>query len=130
MLAESLPETHALRILNSVLDTGGAHEILYLVKVAMVHAWEQVMFDLHVQTASEHGHQIVISGDVMGGEDLVNEEVLVELLMIVRSEVIYLTRDHKADREEVDGNDRKEEGLYCQAVQKERNDMDYEGVEG
>jgi hypothetical protein len=63
------------------------------------------MLDLHVQSASQQEHKVVISGDIVGGDDLVFKEVLVKLLGVVRGQVIDLARYHEAHREEVDGQD-------------------------
>lgn len=62
-----------------------------------------MVLDLHVQSACQQEHKVVISGDIVGGDDLVFEEILVELLGVVWGQVIDLARYHEAHREEVDG---------------------------
>ena len=90
--------------------------ILQLVKVAVVDRWEQMMLDLHVKTTSQKVDQVAVSCDVMRCDDLVCEEVLVELLGVMRVQVVDLGGDHETHREEVDGQDREKDSTQGQAV--------------
>lgn len=74
------------------------------------------MLYLHVQAACEQEHQVIIGGNIMRGDNLVFEEVLIELLGCVRGQVIYLRGDHEANREEVDRQDREEDGFDSKSV--------------
>jgi hypothetical protein len=130
MLAESLPEGSALTVLDIVLLAEVAHVRLDLVQVAVIYAGEQVMLDLHIQPSSEEEDEVVISGDIVRGENLMNEEVVRELFVRVWRQVIDLTRDHEANGEHIDWHYREQERLHSQTVQEEGNNVDNKEVEG
>ena len=77
---------------------------LNLMKVAVVKTGEQVVLYLHIQASCEPEHEPVVRGNIVGGEDLVFEKVLVKLFMAVGSEMIDLARYHKAEREQINWN--------------------------
>ena len=116
VLAECLPEGETLGIVDSVLLAGVADVVTDLVQVAVVHRGEQVVLDLHVQPACQQEHKVVVGGDVVRGDDLVFEEVLVELVRVVRGQVIDLAGYHEAHREEVDGQNGEQEASQGKSV--------------
>ena len=58
-----------------------------------------------------------------------NEEILAELLMSMRSQVIDLAGDHEEEREEVDGHDREHKTLEGEAVKEQWDTVHYKEVE-
>lgn len=89
-----------------------------------------MVLDLHVQPASQQEHKVVVGSNIVGGDDLVFEEVLVELVRVVRCQVIDLAGNHEAHREEVDGQDGEQEASQGKSVQNERDNVHYKTVEG
>ena len=111
-----------------MLFTGITDMVPDLVQVAMIHRGEQVMLNLHVETSCEEEHKIVISSNVMGGENLVLEKVFIELVSCVRGQMVNLTGDHEANREEVDWQNGEEQTFHCQTVQDEWENMHNQSV--
>jgi hypothetical protein len=87
------------------------------------------MLDLHVKTTSQQEHQVAISSDVMRSDDLMREKVLVELLCVMRGQVIDLRGDHETYGEEVDRHHREEKTPHCQTVQVEGQRVNHQEVE-
>jgi hypothetical protein len=52
-MAERLPKAEALTVFDAMLRTEGSHVRHKFIKMAVIDTWEQVMFNLHVETASE-----------------------------------------------------------------------------
>lgn len=65
--------------------------------MTVIHRREKVVLCLHVKAASEDVHEVAISCDVVRGEDLMLEEVLIKFLMSVWSEMVDLGGDHEEE---------------------------------
>ena len=63
----------------------------------------------------------------MGSDYLMLEEVLVELLDVVRGQVVDLRADHETYRQHIDGNSCEEETFQSVSVKEEGQDMHQEG---
>lgn len=88
-----------------------------------------MVLDLHVQPSCQEEHKVVVGGDIVGRDDLVLEEVLVELLGVVRGQVIDLAGYHEAYREEVDWQYGEQEASQGKSVQYEWDNVDHENIE-
>ena len=49
-----------------MLGTEGSHMRHKFIKMAVIDTWEQVMFNLHVETSSEEEERVAVSGNILG----------------------------------------------------------------
>jgi hypothetical protein len=92
------PKRRAFVVRHIVLLAEVLHNGEELAKMTMIDGGEQMMFNLEVETPGEQSNKFVSCRNIVRGDDLVFEEVLVEPVGGIRCKVVYLARYHEADR--------------------------------
>lgn len=108
MLAECSPECGRFVVLDTMFFAEIADHWLQSFQMAVIHRREQMVLDLHVETAREDVHKITAGCNIMRGDDLVLEVVLIEFFNSIRRQVVDLSGYHEKQRKHVNRDDREE----------------------